>query len=141
VVFNAAFINSDVRTGFGDGSLNRGLQGQSPYLVNAGLFYQDERKGWQANLLYNVIGPRIFVIGDNEISANIYEMPRHVVDLNLTKTLTDRLELKLNIQDLFNQPFRLAQDTDRDNEITDQDGTFQRFQRGTYSSLGLTWRF
>jgi outer membrane receptor protein involved in Fe transport len=81
------------------------------------------------------------VIGDNEISANIYEMPRHVVDLNLTKTLTDRLELKLNIQDLFNQPFRLAQDTDRDNEITDQDGTFQRFQRGTYSSLGLTWRF
>jgi outer membrane receptor for ferrienterochelin and colicin len=141
LVFNGALIDSDVRAGLGNVSLDRNLQGQSPYMLNFGYFYNDEKAGWQANVLYNVIGPRIYAVGDNEISASIFEMPRHVVDLNLTKTLSKKAELRINIQDLFNQPFLFRQDTNRDNEITDADRTFKTFKRGTYSSIGVVYKF
>ncbi len=140
LTFNASLIDSDVKVS-GGGEFSRYLQGQSPYIINTGLFYNDEKRGLQANILYNVIGQRIFVIGDNVLSANVFEMPRNVIDLNITKSLGKRVEVKLGIQDLLNQPFRLKQDTDRNNKITETDGDYQVYKRGTYSTLGLTYRF
>ncbi|WP_345239617.1 TonB-dependent receptor [Nibrella saemangeumensis] len=139
LTLNASLIDSDVRTGLGSSTLNRYLQGQSPYLVNAGLFYHDDQRGIQANVLYNVIGPRIFTIGDNVLSANIFEMPRNVIDINIIKSLGRHLELRASVQDLLNQPFRLVQDTDRNNKVTGTDGTYQQFRRGSYSMLGLRY--
>jgi TonB dependent receptor/CarboxypepD_reg-like domain/TonB-dependent Receptor Plug Domain len=139
-MFNLSLIDSDVRVS-GNNDFSRYLQGQSPYLVNTGIFYSNDKKNLQANILYNVIGPRIFVIGDNVLSANVYEMPRHVIDLNLTKNIGKRVELKLGVQDVLNQAFRLVQDTDRNNKITDTDGVYQTYRRGTNSSVGITYRF
>ncbi|MCU0324959.1 MAG: TonB-dependent receptor [Spirosomaceae bacterium] len=140
-IFNGALIQSNVRAGQGQNSLERSLQGQSPYLLNAGLFYDDAKRGLQANVLYNVIGKRIFVIGDNQLSADIYEMPRNVIDVSVTKTLNKRMDLRVSIQDLLNQKFRLIQDTDRDSKITANDGTYQEFRRGSYGTVGLTIKF
>jgi outer membrane receptor for ferrienterochelin and colicin len=139
-LFNATFISSNVKVG-GINEQNRYLQGQSPYLANVGLFYADDKKGLQANILYNVIGPRIFVIGDNVLSANVFEVPRNVIDLNITKTISKHLEAKISIQDLLNQPFKLMQDTDRNNKISSGDGIYQSFRRGTYSTLGFNYKF
>lgn len=136
-LLNAAVINSNVLASQSDNMLNRSLQGQSPYLLNAGIFYEDDTKGWQINAMYNVIGKRIFVIGDNQLSADIYEMPRQVVDLNITKRIGERLELKLAAQDILNQPFRLIQDTNRDRNISDSDGVFQKFNRGSLFTAGI----
>ncbi len=140
-LFNAALISSNVRAGQSDNMLNRNLQGQSPYLINAGIFYENADKGWQANVLYNVIGKRIFVIGDSQLSADIYEMPRNVVDINITKALTKRIDFKLAIQDLLNQKFSLVQDTNRDGEISDKDGVYQEYHRGSYFTMGITMKF
>ncbi|MEY2793181.1 MAG: hypothetical protein RJA76_1173, partial [Bacteroidota bacterium] len=137
-LLNAAFINSNVLANQSDNLLNRNLQGQSPYLINAGLFFEDDEKGWQANVLYNVIGKRIFVIGDKQISADIYEMPRNVVDINITKRLSQRIDFKFSVQDLLNNKFRLIQDTNRDGKISSVDGTYQEYYRGSYFTAGLT---
>ena len=45
------------------------MQGQSPYLVNAGLFYQTEKAGVMAGVLYNRIGKRIVGIGRSDMSV------------------------------------------------------------------------
>jgi hypothetical protein len=76
-VFNAAYIYSKLYLP-NLTSLNRTtqLQGQSPYIVNAGLYYQNDTIGLQASLLYNVYGPRIYAIG-NQYYPNIGEMPKH----------------------------------------------------------------
>ncbi len=133
VTLNASVITSDVKTNVTAGSTDRYLQGQSPYLINAGLFYNDDERGLQINALYNVIGKRIYIIGDNVISANIFEMPRNVIDLNIIKSIGKRLEIRASIQDLLNQPFRLYQDTNRDNKIdTQTDGLYQKYRRGSY---------
>lgn len=139
VTLNASLITSDVKTNVTAGSQDRYLQGQSPFLLNTGVFYNDDARGFQVNALYNVIGKRIYIIGDNAISANIFEMPRHVIDLNIIKAIGKRLEVRASIQDLLNQPFRLIQDTNRDNKITDADGTYQKYRRGSYSMIGLRY--
>ena len=68
------------------------MQGQSPYLINAGFFYQHADSGWNAALLYNRIGKRIIGVGrslgtaDNEVRVpDSYEMPRNAVDLSVSE--------------------------------------------------------
>jgi TonB-dependent receptor len=139
LLFNASLISSNVVVS-GLSDFNRFLQGQSPYLVNAGLFYTIPEKGIQANVLYNIVGERIYVIGDNVLSSNVYEMPRNVLDFNVSKTF-GKLEIKAGAQDILNQPFKLVQDTNRDNKITDTDGVFQEFKRGSNFYLGVNYKF
>ena len=138
-VFNASLITSDVKVS-GISDYSRFLQGQSPYLVNAGLFYTEPKSGIQANLLYNVVGQRIYVIGDNVLSSNVFEMPRQVIDMNVSKSF-NKIEVKAGVQDLLNQSFRLIQDTDRNNKITDSDGVFQQYKRGSNYFVSLNYRF
>ncbi|MBK9734081.1 MAG: carboxypeptidase-like regulatory domain-containing protein [Saprospiraceae bacterium] len=139
LMFNASLINSNVKVS-GLSDYSRFLQGQSPYLINAGLFYSIPEKGIQANILYNVVGKRIYVIGDNVLSANVFEMPRNVIDINISK-IFGKLEIKAGVQDILNQKFRLIQDTDRNNKITDTDGVFQEFRRGSNYYLGMNYKF
>jgi TonB-dependent receptor len=141
LLLNASLIKSSVLTGFVGQENNRQLQGQSPYLVNTGIYYNDVNRGWQVNVLYNVVGQRIFMVGDKEIQPTVYEMPRNVIDLNIIKSMGQHLELKIGIQDLLNQPFRLIQDSNLDQKITSVDETYQTYRRGTYSTIGLSYKF
>ncbi|MEZ0486626.1 TonB-dependent receptor [Fibrella aquatica] len=126
----------------------RPLAGQSPYLFNAGVYYAAPKSGWQGNILYNVFGQRIFAVG-NVANPTIYEMPRHVVDLNLTKTIANRLEFRLGIQDILNQYVQFSQDFNRDGKIgkdvtslsADADQNTRRFRRGSYYTLSAIYTF
>ncbi|WP_439555789.1 carboxypeptidase-like regulatory domain-containing protein [Dyadobacter sp.] len=141
VLLNASVINSNVLTGFAGQENDRQLQGQSPYLINAGIYYNDVNRGWQINALYNVVGRRIFLVGDRDLQPTVYEMPRNIIDLNIVKALGEHLEIKLGIQDLLNQRFRLIQDSNLDQKITDIDESYQSFKRGSYSQIGVTYKF
>lgn len=141
LVLNASVIKSDVLTGFAGQEENRQLQGQSPYLINTGVYFNEPNLGLQINALYNVVGKRIFLVGDKEVQPSVYEMPRNVIDLNLIKTIGNHLELKVGIQDLLNQQFRLIQDSNLDGKITNADDSYQKFRRGTYSTVGLSYKF
>lgn len=69
------------------------------------------------NLLYNVIGKRINIVGIPQQNKwenipDIYEMPRHLIDLIVSKKLGKNMELKVGIKDLLNQPVTFRQDVD-----------------------------
>lgn len=109
--FNGSLIHSRVHFGPGSNEYDRPMQGQSPYLVNSGLFYNNQRQHLSVNLLYNRIGKRIVGVGRTEgggdASRNIrvpdsYEMPRDAFDLTASKRW-GRWEAKLAIRDLLNQ--------------------------------------
>ncbi|MBO9205182.1 MULTISPECIES: TonB-dependent receptor [Niastella] len=79
----------------------RPIQGLSPYIINAGLNYQN--KTWGFNIAYNRFGRRIVNGGTNPLLIQ-YENSRDVVDLQLsTRVLNQKAELKLNVSDLLNQ--------------------------------------
>lgn len=120
---NAAWIHSSVNFPLGSHEKDRPMQGQSPYLVNAGIFFNSDLgkpshpwlKGWTASLLYNTIGKRIIGVGRNigsgETDVRVpdsYEMPRHQIDLNLGKSLRG-FDLRLSVRDLLAQKAEFKQ--------------------------------
>ncbi|MBT9393286.1 TonB-dependent receptor [Hymenobacter sp. NST-14] len=142
VVFNASLIKSNVRLDEEANSSqiqNRALQGQSPYVINTGLFYQDDERGWQTSVQYNVIGPRIAFVGNRD-NGSLYEVPRNVLDLTVTKTVARRLDVRVGIQDVLNQPTRLVRDNDFNQRVTSADPVFSSFRRGSYYTLGVVYR-
>ena len=145
VVANAAFIKSAIELtddSIGNRSNQRPMMGQSPWIVNAGLFYQNDSIGLQVNAMYNVIGPRVVIVGIPGI-PEVYEMPRHQVDLAIVKTFGKQknIDVRLNITDLLNQNFVLLQDANGDGTLDrNNDQQMQFFQRGTYYTLGFTVR-
>ena len=141
-MLNASIIRSRVELGqeqLGQ-SNERPLQGQSPYIVNAGIFYKTE-KNFQVNMLYNVIGQRIFIIGF-DVYPDIYEMPRQVLDLNISKRFENNLEIRLGAGDLLNQSITLLQDANKDGKFSrDNDQIIQTYKPGTTVYFGISYVF
>jgi outer membrane receptor protein involved in Fe transport len=82
---------------------SRAMQGQSPYLLNAGIQYDVEKYGLNTTLLFNQIGRRIAYVGGSD-QPPIWENPRPVLDLQIAKKiLKTKGEVKLNIADIINR--------------------------------------
>lgn len=120
---------------------NRPLQGQSPYIVNAGLYFSHPTKNWTASINYNVIGQRIYIVG-NVQEPSVWENGRHVIDMQFTKTFKDRIDVKLNVKDLLAQKLLFFQDLDGDLKYTNGvDNRWQEVSFGRTISMSVGYRF
>jgi hypothetical protein len=63
----------------------RELQGQSPYLINAGLTFETKESGWKSGLFYNVQGRTLEVVA-SELVPDVYTLPFHSLNLTLNKS-------------------------------------------------------
>ena len=134
LAFNGALIRSQVKFSESSSEHDRPMQGQSPYLVNAGLFYQHDT--WSAGLMYNIIGKRITGIGrtdnsqggsiDNDV-PDMYELPRNVIDLSFGYKCSKYIELSAGIRDLLAEPVIYRQYP----EFTDDAGHIQKREQTT----------
>lgn len=139
---NASYIYSRVKdTTF---QMDRPLQGQSPYLINAGLMYDLESKGVNATLLFNQIGHRIYLVGDLTAGAgspDIYEAPRPVLDFQFGKKILDKkAEIRLNVSDILNQTQYFYQNaTNKTSFQKGEDGL--RFTRKYGTSFSISFNY
>jgi len=139
--FNAAYIISEVDLGSIASAQQRvrPLQGQSPYIINAILSYNDLPNKLLLSTAYNIFGPRIYIVGDVN-NPDIYELPRHSLDLTLTKTFKS-FSLKMGVQDLLNFRYRFTQDTDRNGKINDAvDAIVFSFRRGSLFNTSMVFK-
>jgi TonB-dependent receptor len=121
-------------------SSNRPIQGQSPYLINAGVQYSSD-KLFNMTLLYNKIGPRLGLVGNNDF-PDIYEKPRNLLDFQLSKRIMKKQgELKLTFSDLLNNPIYLYENVGGSKEFTKTDRLFSAYKPGTTISIGFTYDF
>ena len=141
-VVNASYIISKVELGANavGQNPNRPMMGQSPYIINAGIYYDNDKQKMQVSILYNVIGKRIFAVGTFG-TPDIYEMPRNLLDISIAKSIGKHTNIKLSVQDIFNQPVLLKQDSNLDNKVNENDEEIQSFRRGQYINLGVTFKF
>ena len=140
---NISVIDSEVTLGAEISELlrakDRPLQGQSGFIVNTGLFFDDPDRDLQVNLLYNVIGKRILMVGAGAV-PDTYEMPRNVLDLSIRKRINQKIVAKLGVKDILNQEFLLLQDGNEDGKFDRKnDQVFRQFRLGTSYSLGVTY--
>jgi TonB-dependent receptor len=113
---NFAYIKSEVDVSKIIDAEPRPLQGQSPYIINAGIQYLDNDKDWGVSLSYNVIGRRIVLVG-GESEPSYWETPRHVIDFQVAKTFKKRFEIKFNIRDILAQNQIWYQDIDKNGKL------------------------
>lgn len=121
---NLSLIKSSLE--FKEGSqakADRPLQGQSPYLINARLQYENPDNGWSWNISLNTIGRRIAFVGVDptygDTRQDIYEAPRTVIDMQIGKTFNNNFNIKLTMGDLLHKDFVYYQDGDQDGKYTD----------------------
>lgn len=82
---------------------SRPLQGQSPYVLNAGAQYLNKENGWAFSTNLNRVGNRI-LYASSEIEPAIWEKARTFLDVQIAKNLyKNKIELKLNIQNILAQ--------------------------------------
>ena len=105
---NYSYIVSEVTLGSQQGngptsiatSEQRPLQGQSPYILNLSLYYDQLDWGLSAALLYNRFGPRISSVG-TQGRPDEYEQPYDRIDFVLSQSIADTLTAKLKVSDLL----------------------------------------
>jgi len=140
IVANASVIKCKVETDLlFVRDKNRPMYGQSPYIVNAGLYYQNEKSEFSVSLLYNIFGKRIIGIGTPE-KPNVYEMPRNNMDLVLIKKVGSSLQLKLGIKDMLNNEVKIQQVMTSD-ELEDAVINVKSFTPGRSISFGMSYSF
>jgi hypothetical protein len=118
---------------------NSPLVGQSPYIINMGLFYQHDSLGLQGSLLYNVFGPRMYALGANSAGQeSIGEMPFKSLDLVISKAFYKRFLINIGVQNLLDAKVLFVKDINRDGKFDKaNDFEYKSYKPGRYFSIGL----
>ncbi|MGN6166058.1 MAG: outer membrane beta-barrel protein [Flavisolibacter sp.] len=136
---NVSYIYNRVERA--DAKLNRPMQGQSPYLINAALQYDVEKLGLSTTLLFNQIGRRILYVGNQDVPS-IWEAPRPLTDLQIAKKIMHKKgELKLNISDLFNRRAIFYSDIDENGTYKKNSADVLAINRKYGSNISLTFGY
>lgn len=91
-------------------TLYRPMFGQAPYLFNSILSYTADSLGLTATVSYNVQGPRLVIAGAVKGRPDVYEIPRHLVDFKVSKTIGEHYIASLTVRDILNSPVRRSYD-------------------------------
>ena len=141
---NVSIIKSNVKDELL--KVNRALQGQSDYLVNAGLLYDLEKIGLNVTTLFNIIVKRIYLVGDASAAAgtpDVYEAPRPLLDFQIAKKLLKtKAEIKLNISDILNNKQIFYQNNTIGNHYgLDKSTDAYRFTRLNGTTFSLSFNY
>lgn len=148
--FNGALIESEVTFDGSTNNIDRPMQGQSPYLINTGLFYANDN-GWNAAVLYNRIGKRIMGVGNRYGTAsdgsarnipNSYEMPRNTIDLSVGKKF-GRWDFKFAVRDLLAERymFKQIEDVTVNSQTKTIEEVTRSYRPGRNFNLSVSYEF
>ena len=141
--FNVTLVDSEVETGSvaqifvpGSGPLEidvvgqkRRLQGQSPYVINAGANWASPSGRTSVSLLFNRFGRRISQVG-SQFLESVFEEGRDQFDLVVEQGIGSQISAKLSATNLLAADYRFTQGGD----------LLRGWQPGRAFSLGLTWQ-
>ncbi len=152
---NYTFIQSKVNLEVKDTSNfyyknGRVMQGQSPYVINAGITYQDDNHNFSSTVSLNQYGQRIFLASNGDalqngqlIEPNLWENSRTQLDVQFTKSFPSKnLDLKLTVKDLLAQDLIFFEDTNNNDKYDkgiDADRSSSTF--GTIVNFSLSFKF
>ena len=119
-------------SGFYD--FTRPLTGQSPYVVNVDLTFDNYKSGTRATILYNVFGERLAYNAESA-TPDIYERPRNVLDFTLSQRLFGSMKLKFAVKNILNDEVKFS------HEYKGQEFIYSSYTTGTDFKLGITYDF
>ncbi|MGB2256575.1 MAG: TonB-dependent receptor domain-containing protein [Flavobacteriaceae bacterium] len=116
---------------------SRELQGQSPYLINAGLNYSDSEIGLQTGLFFNVQGETLEVVGTG-IVPDVYTVPFNSLNFTFNKKLGEEKKstVDIKVSNILNNKRKSVYQS-----YKASDKTFTQFNPGTEFSIGYSYNF
>jgi outer membrane receptor protein involved in Fe transport len=129
---NATLVES--KTNLLNDSISRSMFGQAPYIINSMLTYTLKEIGLEATVSYNLQGPKLVIAGTNG-RADIYELPRNLIDSKITKKLGNHFTASFRIRDLLNTSIERAY------KLKNGWLDFDRYTYGTLFILGIDASF
>lgn len=134
VILKSVKENNGIKEYIPYDTLSRPMYGQSPFVFNAIINYNLEHYKAGITLSYNIQGKRL-VFAATESAPDVYEMPRHLFDMKLTKNLGDHFIAALTIRDILNQPVRRTFDLKEGVSLD-----YDNYRWGTGITIGVTYR-
>jgi hypothetical protein len=110
----------------------RDFGGQSKYLINTDLSYDNYRSGTTASVVYHVFGKRLTENVEGQ-SPNIYEEPFHSLDLVASQRIWWGLKAKFAAKNILNDRFRKTQ------TLPDKVYVAEEYSVGKSYSLGIAY--
>lgn len=111
----------------------RSLQGQSPFLLNLDLTYDNFYSGTSTGIYYNIYGRRL-----SEVSLggtpNVFEEPRATLDYTFSQKVNSFFSFKISAKNLLNSKTRLVY------PFKDIDYVAQEYKQGRTFSLGMSYK-
>lgn len=86
----------------------RPLQGQSPILFNAGIFYKNDSNDINSSLTFNYFSKRLFEIGGTG-NPDLYEMGRPMLNYKISKDIK-KFNVSLSINNILNTQVLILQE-------------------------------
>jgi TonB-dependent receptor len=130
-------LEGKIAAGESNPDKKRQFPGQSPYVLNLNLNYDNYEMGLVAGVYYNLFGDRLFITGTNG-TPDVYERGYGQLDFKATKGLFERLSLSLNAQNLLNQEQVFSYTLD--NKVVNKDFVYQSYKKGVTISLSLDYK-
>ena len=142
--FNATFVKSAVditaaelafiRVYEPNAGDTRELTGQSPYIFNVDLTYNNSRWGTTFSVYYNVLGARLAQVSPPG-TPNVFEQPAPTLDAIWNQKIHERWKLSLSVKNLLD---RAAEETYTYRGV---DYLRSAHRRGVTTSLGVSYTF
>lgn len=142
--FNFAYIYSIISVDDYDlaeySTKDRPLQGQSPYVVNTGLHYDNQDAGFSGSVLFNISGRRIMRVGTVYAGVkrgDVYEEPVPRLDLVLKQRVMEGAFVKLTFANLIDPEIKETQERPKAGSNSSKTYTLNKYHDGR--SIGLSY--
>ena len=109
----------------------RPFQGQSPYIVNVALFYNNDPLAWENSLSFNIWGERL-AFATRALDPDVYDQPRPTLNFTSRKRLGDSYAIGFKAENLLNPAIEQAYDFNGE-------PVFESFTRGISFSLSVSY--
>lgn len=127
-------LNNGVKAYLPIEDVSRPMFGQAPYVLNGILSYTSDTLGLAATISYNRQGRRLVITNGLGI-PDIYEMPRDMIDVKVSKNLGKHWVISLTARDILNTAIQRRYDFTDGTEIN-----FDSFRFGTFYQFAIQYR-
>lgn len=145
---NLSFVQSEVNVpeedreekrnnGDPDPDKTRPFPGQSPYLFNVNLTYDNYATRTSAGLFFNLFGDRLFLTA-RHATPDIYEKGYGQMDFKASQGVNENFSFSLSVKNILNPEQKFVYTLD--NGIVDKDYTYKSIRRGITTSISLTYK-
>ena len=117
----------------------RPLEGQSPYVVNIDLGYNNRESGTTFSTYYNLFGRRLAFNAANG-TPDVYEVPRHQLDVIASQRLFGGPKVKLSVKNILSQKSKFVhEDIGLQSQLDGVEYVYKEHSLGTSVSLGISY--